>query len=249
MLGLWIRARLLVVLHPKLLLRSETLCGIWALRSFRMATTVRSLFPHFFLKCCLLTKSGVFRLSELKCTRRSKKKTMALSGLGFSTGSGHSTLSAGPAASGSIDRRTGLPSSPSISSALTTSSPATTLRSFFGRKGSATPVNTSPLHQSTPTFPSPALSSTGGHDDLDILGSPLAPSTSIFTSAPQQPLPVYGDASSTDAGDEVRFSCEITRVRHLQGLYYLDCKRLKGGAWSYKFIYDQLMKQLEMGEA
>ena len=51
--------------------------------------------------------------------------------------------------------------------------------------------------------------------------------------------PVYGDPS-TDAGDEVCFSVEITRLSGLNDTYSLDIRRLKGNLRSYKFLYDTL---------
>lgn len=48
--------------------------------------------------------------------------------------------------------------------------------------------------------------------------------------------PLYGDMA-TDAGDEVRFSVELTRIEGLQ-LYSVDVRRLKGNLRSYKFLYD-----------
>ncbi|KAI5481153.1 serine/threonine protein kinase Kin4 [Pseudohyphozyma bogoriensis] len=177
---------------------------------------------------------------KLKGVRKSHKKSKAMAGLGLSSGSSQSGVSTGSATSGAVDRRSGLPASPSISSTLTTS-PSTGFRAFFGTKKSTTPLGTPSLAGSSPAFPSPALSASG-HDDFDLLGSPLAPTTSNFSSYPgTPPMPVYGDQATKDAGEEVRFNVEITKVRALQGLYYVDVKRLKGGAWSYKFVYSELL--------
>ncbi|KAJ7145754.1 hypothetical protein C8R44DRAFT_542187, partial [Mycena epipterygia] len=52
---------------------------------------------------------------------------------------------------------------------------------------------------------------------------------------------VYGD-SPEDAGDEVRFSVELTRLDRLNDTYSLDIRRLKGNLRSYKFLYDTLRK-------
>ena len=49
----------------------------------------------------------------------------------------------------------------------------------------------------------------------------------------------YGDASQ-DAGDEVRFSAELTRLDRLNDTFSLDIRRLKGNLRSYKFLYDTL---------
>ncbi|KAJ7817559.1 hypothetical protein B0H14DRAFT_3474573 [Mycena olivaceomarginata] len=43
-----------------------------------------------------------------------------------------------------------------------------------------------------------------------------------------------------DAGDEVRFSVELTRLDRLNDTYSLDIRRLKGNLRSYKFLYDTL---------
>ena len=51
--------------------------------------------------------------------------------------------------------------------------------------------------------------------------------------------PVYGDAAQ-DAGDEVRFSVELTRIDRLNDTFSLDIRRLKGNLRSYKFLYDTL---------
>lgn len=61
--------------------------------------------------------------------------------------------------------------------------------------------------------------------------------------AAPEPAPVdngvYGD-SAQDAGDEVRFSVELTRLDRLHDTYSLDIRRLKGNLRSYKFLYDTL---------
>ncbi|KIY48545.1 hypothetical protein FISHEDRAFT_25825, partial [Fistulina hepatica ATCC 64428] len=49
---------------------------------------------------------------------------------------------------------------------------------------------------------------------------------------------LYGDIPTEDAGDEVRFSVELTRLDRLEGTYSLDIRRLKGNLRSYKFVYD-----------
>ncbi len=51
--------------------------------------------------------------------------------------------------------------------------------------------------------------------------------------------PVYGD-STEDAGDEVRFSVELTKMDRLNDTYSLDIRRLKGNLRSYKFLYDTI---------
>lgn len=49
-------------------------------------------------------------------------------------------------------------------------------------------------------------------------------------------------ASQQDAGDEVRFSVEVTRLKNLPGLYSVDFKRIKGSVWSYKSIYQKAVE-------
>ncbi|KIM59647.1 hypothetical protein SCLCIDRAFT_55606, partial [Scleroderma citrinum Foug A] len=51
--------------------------------------------------------------------------------------------------------------------------------------------------------------------------------------------PIYGDTAQ-DAGDEVRFSVELTRIDRLKDTYSLDIRRLKGNLRSYKFLYDTI---------
>lgn len=72
-------------------------------------------------------------------------------------------------------------------------------------------------------------------DDTSPTASPLV--TESSSSAPQEPL--YGD-SAQDAGDEVRFSVELTRLDRLNDTFSLDIRRLKGNLRSYKFLYDTL---------
>ena len=49
----------------------------------------------------------------------------------------------------------------------------------------------------------------------------------------------YGDPSQ-DAGDEVRFSVELTKIDRLTDTFSLDIRRLKGNLRSYKFLYDTI---------
>jgi len=52
--------------------------------------------------------------------------------------------------------------------------------------------------------------------------------------------PIYGDHTTQDQGDEVRFSVELTRLDRLDDTFSLDIRRLKGNLRSYKFLYDTL---------
>ena len=68
---------------------------------------------------------------------------------------------------------------------------------------------------------------------LDATSPSSEPLSSLTTPS------VYGD-SADDAGDEVRFSVEVTRIDKLENVYSLDIRRLKGNLRSYKFLYDML---------
>ena len=70
-------------------------------------------------------------------------------------------------------------------------------------------------------------------DDSSPLGSPVIVEPSSL------PEPLYGDTAQ-DAGDEVRFSVELTRLDRLNDTLSLDIRRLKGNLRSYKFLYDTL---------
>ncbi|KIM89905.1 hypothetical protein PILCRDRAFT_56007, partial [Piloderma croceum F 1598] len=76
---------------------------------------------------------------------------------------------------------------------------------------------------------------TGTNDDSSPLGSPVV----VEPSPPSSPEPLYGDTAQ-DAGDEVRFSVELTRLDRLNDTFSLDIRRLKGNLRSYKFLYDTL---------
>ncbi|BGP19993.1 hypothetical protein JCM10213_006770 [Rhodosporidiobolus nylandii] len=186
---------------------------------------------------------------KLKCVRKSKKKTDALrtSISGASTGG----VASAAAASGPLDRRNTLTASPTLPQ-----SPSMGFRSIFNRSSRSPAMAASPtfgtLPPSTPTTPN------HGHD-VDPLSSPMTTSVSQFSmltlgspnaGQPQrsQPLPAYGGEKSADAGDEVRFVVEITRVKNLADMYCVDTKRLKGQPWSYKHVYDQLLDRLQLGE-
>jgi protein-serine/threonine kinase len=100
----------------------------------------------------------------------------------------------------------------------------------------------------------PSFSTTGGMlKDLlmrwqssQVSTSESQPSLSAFeddTSPISEPSsfiePVYGD-QTTDAGDEVKFSVELTRLDRLNDTFSLDIRRLKGNLRSYKFLYDAI---------
>jgi len=73
--------------------------------------------------------------------------------------------------------------------------------------------------------------------DDDPTSPIVSPSSTAEPSSAQEPL--YGDAAQ-DAGNEVRFSVELTRLSGLNDTFSLDIRRLKGNLRSYKFLYDTL---------
>ncbi|GAA5955616.1 hypothetical protein JCM3765_001802 [Sporobolomyces pararoseus] len=197
---------------------------------------------------------------KIKCVRKSRKKALATTTgtlrPNVGNGSNQSTNSSiGPASSSTLDRRTGLPSSPSSPSIP--QSPSMGFRSLFNRSkyasgsGGVSPSLSSSANGNSPTFSSPAS------PELDPLSSPMTTSVSQFSmlslsnnptpAPPTQPLPVYGGDKTADAGDEVRFVVELTRVKNLDRMYCVDIKRMKGGPWSYKHVYEQLLGSLELG--
>lgn len=68
-------------------------------------------------------------------------------------------------------------------------------------------------------------------DEDPVIAEPNSPTVHQET--------VYGDVTQ-DAGDEVRFSVELTRLDRLNDTFSLDIRRLKGNLRSYKFLYDTL---------
>ncbi|GAA5951110.1 hypothetical protein JCM21900_005727 [Sporobolomyces salmonicolor] len=188
---------------------------------------------------------------KIKCVRKSRRKALATNNTLRPTGSVQSTTSSiGPAPSGPLDRRSGLPSSPTM---VLPQSPSMGFRSLFNRSGKHASHQTSPLGSpqlaGSATFAATPASPALSMGDFDPLSSPMTTSVSQFSmlSLSTQPLPVYGGDKSADAGDEVRFVVEVTRVKNLDRLYCVDIKRMKGGPWSYKHVYDQLLEALELG--
>jgi protein-serine/threonine kinase len=92
--------------------------------------------------------------------------------------------------------------------------------------------------QSSQVSTAPGSTSFDADDSLNASG--------ILTAEPAgQVETVYGEALE-DAGDEVRFSVELTRLDRLNDTYSLDIRRLKGNLRSYKFLYDTLRKWVPM---
>lgn len=157
---------------------------------------------------------------KLRCTRVRRKKAAATTALGGSLASlslnASSAASGGPASTSAVDRR-GLPvpSSPSNSSLL-----GGGLRGMLMRRGS---------------------SQTGISALLSSPSDAGSPTTTSSNRSPIEPEPVYGD-HTVDQGDEIRFSVELTRIKNLPGLYSVDIKRLRGNVWTYKFLYETVIK-------
>ena len=84
---------------------------------------------------------------------------------------------------------------------------------------------------------------TGGHSDTSLTNGMCTISRSSFQVAScvlvVVPGPLYGDRSS-DQGDEVRITVELTRIDGLDDTFSLDIRRIKGNLRSYKFIYDTI---------
>lgn len=104
------------------------------------------------------------------------------------------------------------------------------LRGLLMRRQSSQ-VSTGTLHQVSPSLESEAAS------DTVLVGA--APAGSGEVPSPISLETIYGDTVQ-DAGDEVRFSVELTRLDRLDDTYSLDIRRLKGNLRSYKFLYDNL---------
>ena len=174
---------------------------------------------------------------KYRCIRLKKKKTSAGVGLGLrDVGSGNGLTAfnmIGSAASNGVsflmlfliicllntqvDKR-GLP----VPSSSSFSSTGGMLKGLLMRRQSSQ-VSASGMASQ------PSLSL---EDDNSPGGTPV-----VVDGGPQEPL--YGDTTQ-DAGDEVRFSVELTRLDRLNDTFSVDIRRLKGNLRSYKFLYDTL---------
>ncbi|OSD03815.1 Pkinase-domain-containing protein [Trametes coccinea BRFM310] len=167
---------------------------------------------------------------KYKCIRPKRKRA----GLGLREGSG--SLAAftmvGSAASNGVDKR-GLPvpSQPSNSFSASTGG---MLKGLLMRRQSSQ-VSTGTLHQVSPSLESETTSET-------VLAA-AAPAVEV--PSPIALETIYGDTQQ-DAGDEVRFSVELTRLDRLDDTYSLDIRRLKGNLRSYKFLYDTLRQRADL---
>ncbi|KAI1795436.1 Pkinase-domain-containing protein [Ganoderma leucocontextum] len=170
---------------------------------------------------------------KYRCIRAKKKRA----GLGLRDGSG--SLAAftivGSAASNGVDRR-GLPIPSQTQSPSFGSTTGGMLRGLLMRRQSSQ-VSTGPIHQVSPSLESEAGS--------DAVLAAAVPGSSKDASSPISLDAIYGDQQQ-DAGDEVRFSVELTRLDRLDDTYSLDIRRLKGNLRSYKFLYDTLRQRADL---
>ena len=189
---------------------------------------------------------------KLKCTRPRRSK--AGPGSGMMTRSGSQGLVNALASSTSSGAGAG--AGAGAGSAGMVHSPSHGLGRFFGsassRKSIASPLlATGALGNSA----SPSMSSISNSPALTFsegIDSPAAsPAIGAGFGAPfgqhqqPQPAPVYGE--SGDSGDEVRFYVELTKVKNLGGLYYLEIKRSKGASFSFRVCYAGLLGRLGKG--
>lgn len=133
-------------------------------------------------------------------------------------------------------------------------------RSFFsGSKKAGASVGSAAMSRKAGTGGSLALSeiSAASSPSLDHVDEPLySPadpgsmlSSPFLPSTVAEILPIYGSATTTsDSGDEVRFFVELTKVRELNGVLFVEIKRIRGGMWSFKFIYEAVLGSLNLAE-
>ena len=95
-------------------------------------------------------------------------------------------------------------------------------------RASSSQVSTGTLHQV-----SPSIESDAGSEAVLAAAVPSEAASPIGLDT------IFGDTQQ-DAGDEVRFSVELTRLDRLDDTFSLDIRRLKGNLRSYKFLYDTL---------
>ncbi|KAG2133805.1 Pkinase-domain-containing protein [Suillus bovinus] len=189
-------------------------------------TTITTRPPPEVIKhvCQVLEGMGIELKAEseykYRCIRAKRKKSSAI-GLGFS-GSGNGLAAftmVGSAASNGVDKR-GLPV-PS-----TSSSAGGMLKGLLMRRQSSQVSGVAPSQASI-------------DDDTGATASSPVDSQMCTHEA------IYGDTSQ-DAGDEVRFSIELTRIDRLKDTYSLDIRRLKGNLRSYKFLYDTIRERADL---
>lgn len=149
-----------------------------------------------------------------------------------------------------MDKR-GLPIPSQSSSSF--GAPGNMLRGLWMRRQSSQVSTNSPSSSS----PNTNTAKGGGKDiafddENSVVVSPSTPTSAVSPSSNTGGMGVdkppvvmmvgetaYGDPSQ-DAGDEVRFSVELTRIDRLNDTFSLDIRRLKGNLRSYKFLYDTI---------
>lgn len=189
-------------------------------------TTITTRPPPEVIKhvCQVLEGMGIELKAEseykYRCIRAKRKKSGAI-GLGFS-GSGNGLAAftmVGSAASNGVDKR-GLPV-PSTSSSAGGMLKGLLMRRQSSQVSGVAPSQASMDDDTGATISSPVDSPSGNNEAI------------------------YGDTSQ-DAGDEVRFSIELTRIDRLKDTYSLDIRRLKGNLRSYKFLYDTIRERADL---
>lgn len=93
--------------------------------------------------------------------------------------------------------------------------------------------------QSSQVSTSGMASSVSFDEDTSANTSATSTGNIPLVNEPSLQEPIFGDTTQ-DAGDEVRFSVELTRMDRLNDTFSLDIRRLKGNLRSYKFLYDTL---------
>ncbi|KAF8637133.1 hypothetical protein AX17_003037 [Amanita inopinata Kibby_2008] len=173
---------------------------------------------------------------KFKCVRVKRKKGTIGGGMGVvapggvagagGAGSLAAVTMVGSAASNGVDKR-GLP----LPSQSTFSATGGMLRGLLMRRQSSQ-VSSVVTPTTTPTNPNQNLS----FDD----------ETSVVVSEPVSiSEAAYGDPTE-DAGDEVRFSVELTKIDRLNDMYSLDVRRLKGNLRSYRYLYDTIRQRANL---
>ncbi|KAF9478577.1 Pkinase-domain-containing protein [Pholiota conissans] len=164
---------------------------------------------------------------KFRCVRVKKRKGTVGPGAVAGAAAGGTGLAAvtmvGSAASNGVDKR-GLP----LPSPSSFSSTGGMLRGLLMRRQSSQVSTQS--HGPSSSQPSLAFDD----ESSVVVSEPL-----VINEA------AYGDPTR-DAGDEVRFSVELTRLDRLHDTFSLDIRRLKGNLRSYKYLYDTLRDRADL---
>lgn len=126
-----------------------------------------------------------------------------------------------------VDKR-GLP----IPSQTSFATPGNMLRGLLMRRQSSQVSSHNPAAGSPPGL-------LAFDDENSVVISPSTPTSEGLAAIVVMQETTYGDPTQ-DAGDEVRFSVELTRIDRLNHMFSLDIRRLKGNLRSYKFLYDTI---------